>query len=436
MISYKFSFRRVSPLKNKHSFSIVFFSFFLLLLTFWGCQEEPGFIGLEIQPPGDKLAVKFSRTNDIKAFTFTLDSMQSDNYGIQLLGDMKDPVFGLSKADFISKMTMSIYNQNFGVNPVVDSMFLNLRLIGGKYGDNSSSHLIKVYELTDTIYYDSAYYSNIDPLTFHVPATPIASHIYLPSANDTVIKIPITNSAFRDKMIQIDSASKATEKNFQKYFAGLYVTAERQNDPGSIFQVSLSSGQSNLTMHYSDTLVYRYQFGNFVPKVNLFRQDYSSTVFYPKLNQSVIQDSVYYVQSMAGLAGKLSFSGLETWKDSVPVAINKARLILPAELQDATSSAFPRPDRLILLARDSEGKLQTISDYNAGITYFGGTYSAELNAYVFTITNQVQKFIQGTVDKLDLYLLVNDQVTTANRVVLTSGSHSRPISLEITYQRF
>lgn len=439
MIPNKFSFNKAfSFISNKfhHGLSVVFL---LSVFLTWGCEEESSFLGLEIQPPSDRFSLKFSGENVVEAFTFTLDSINSDKFAVQLLGDINDPVFGHSKADFISKMAMSAYGHKFGESPVLDSMFLFLSLTGTPYGDETSSHLIKIFELTDTIYYDSLYNSNIDPLTFHNPGSPVASHIYIPGPKDTVIKIPITDPLFRARLFEIDSASKANEANFHKYFAGLYVTAEKQSDPGSILTVSLGTSLSNISLYYhntEDTLVYRYQFGTYVAKVNLFRHDYSSTVFYPNLNQTIIQDSVVYVQSMGGLAAKLLFPGIETWRDSVPVAINKARLILPIELLDLTASDYSRPSRLILLTRDDEGAFQVISDYNAGNNYFGGSFNPELQAYVFNITSQTQKFILGSIEEIDLYLLVNDLATTPNRLVLNSGNHSNPMRLEITYQRF
>lgn len=439
MIPSKFSFKRAFRVITNKFYHVLSVVLLLSVFLIWGCEEESSFLGLEIQPPSDRFSLKFSGNNTVEAFTFTLDSINADKFPVQLLGETNDPVFGHSKADFISKMAMSSYGYDFGETPVLDSMFLFLSLAGTPYGDKATSHIIKVFELTDTIYYDSLYNSNIDPLTFHNPGSPVASYTFIPGTKDSVIKIPITDPLFRARLFEIDSASKANEANFQKYFAGLYVTAEKQSDPGSILTVSLGTNLSNISLYYhntEDTLLFRYQFGTFVAKVNLFRHDYSSTVFYPNLNQTTIQDSVVYVQSMGGLAARLLFPGLETWRDSVPVAINKAKLILPVELLDLTSTDFARPFKLVLLRRDTEGAFTVISDYNAGNEYFGGSFNPELKAYVFNITSETQKYIQGSIEDIDLYLLVNDLATTPNRLVLTSGNHSNPMRLEITYQRF
>lgn len=439
MILSKFSFNSALRFISNKFYGFLSVVFLLSVFLIWGCEEESSFLGLEIQPPSDRFSLKFSGNNTVKAFTFTLDSINADKISVQLLGEINDPVFGHSKVDFISKMTMSSYGYKFGETPVLDSMFLFLSLAGTPYGDKTASHIIKVFELTDTIYYDSLYYSNIDPLTFHNPGSPVASYVFNPGTKDTIIKIPITDVNFRNKLFTIDSVSKATEANFQKYFAGLYITAEKQSNPGSIFTVRLGTINSNISLYYhntKDTLVYRYQFGTFVAKVNLFRHDYSTTVFYPNLNQTIIQDSVVYVQAMGGLAAKLLFTGLATWRDSVPVAINKAKLILPVELLDLTTTNYARPLKLVLLRRDNEGTFKVISDYNAGNEYFGGNFNPELKAYVFNITSETQKYIQGSIEDIDLYLLVNDLATTPNRLVLTSGNHSNPMRLEITYQRF
>lgn len=415
--------------------------FFLVAFVFLlpGCEAESSFLGLEIQPPSDRLFPKFTTVNTVKAFTFEVDSIEADNYSIQLLGEIADPVFGISKADFFSQMVMSSYKFDFGVNPVADSMFLTLRL-AGSYGNKTTPHIIKIYELTQALYYDSTYYNNINPDDFHQSGSPITSFLYTPGANDTIVRIPIDNSLFRQRFVEIDSASKSTETNFQNFFKGFYITAQKQSNPGSIISVNLNSGFTNMTLHYqnstADSLKFMYYFGGFVSKVNLLRQNYSGTFFYPKLNQTAVQDSVVFVQSMGGLTARIQFSDLSKWRDSVPVVINKARLVFPVERLDATAATFSLPASLILLTKNDKGQFETISDYDFGSNYFGGSYNLETKSYAFNITNHLQKFIQRKIDEVDLYLLVNDIATTANRVVLTSGNHSNPIRLEITYHKF
>ncbi len=439
MISDKLSRRKQTQSFFKRRFLILLSGILFSLIFIFGCHDEPGFIGLEILPDNDKPRVNFSRSTILKGFTYSIDSLQSSNYSLQLLGEVNDPVFGHSQPSFFSRMIMSSYGYNFGSNPTLDSVFLYMHL-GGIYGNKSSSLEINIFELIDTIYFDSAYYDNFNPSGFYNPANPVATFIYTPGENDTILKIPITNSQFNNRLFEIDSASKANDRNFQKYFLGLYVTAQSLVDPGMILTINLSSFNSRIVLHYHNdkdpTLAFNYFFGSFVPKINLFRHDYSSTVFYPKLNQAAIQDSVIYLQSMGGLSARIQSENLKNWRDSLPVAINRARLILPVEELDLTAGVFSRPVKLVLLRKDVDGKYQVISDNDIGLNYFGGGYNAELKAYTFNITREIQKIANGTSDELNLYLLVNDQITTPNRVVLTSGSHSRPIRLEITYQRF
>ena len=423
---------------SRFFFKNVFPGFIVLFILFSGCEEESSFLGLEIQPPTDRLSLKLTADNVINAYTFTVDSIETANYSIQLLGEINDPVFGFTKADFFSKMSMGSYRYSFGENPVVDSMFIYFQ-ISAKYGDDATPHLVHIYEMTDTIYYDSTYYNNLDPAPFFEPGSLITSFLYTPSGNDTLIKIPITDVAFRERFIQIDSVSKDNQINFQRFFPGIYVTSEKQSDPGAILSLILASANSRMIMHFhndSDTLQFSYYFGSLMAKVNLFRQDHSGTDFYANLNQTTVQDTVLYIQSLGGLMAKLDFSDLAKWRDSVPVAINKAKILFPLEEEDLTSADFNKPARLILLSKDEDGKFQTISDYNYGSAYFGGTYSLDTKSYSFNITNQVQKYVQGSLDEIELYLLVNDIATTANRVVLTSGNHSKPIRLEITYHKY
>jgi len=52
--------------------------------------------------------------------------------------------------------------------------------------------------------------------------------------------------------------------------------------------------------------------------------------------------------------------------------------------------------------------LCNMPDYNDGVSYFGGTYEAESNRYVFRITKYIQSVISdSTTVNYGLYLLVN-----------------------------
>lgn len=411
----------------------------LVFMFLSGCEEESSFLGLEIQPPSDRLSIKYFESNEVRAFTFTVDSSDANQVSYQLLGDLNDPVTGVTHADFFTQFSYTSFGNDLGTNPEADSLFLTLS-VAGIYGDKDVSQDIKVYEITQDLRNDSVYYSNLDPAEYFQPGTEIATFSYDHSENNSLVKIPITDAGFIQKILDMDSLTRSSYVDFIKYFKGFYITSERQGDPGSVLRLDLLSTNSRMTFHYknaeNDSLILTFAFGIESKRINLFRHDFTGTDFNSYLNQTEIQDSVVFVKSMSGLSARIQFPDMLQWRDSMPVAINKARLILPVEVLDATTDLFPLPVQLMLLVKNEQDEFATFTDYDIGLGYFGGRYDPDLQAYAFNISNQVQQFITGKLDTLEFYVLVQNNSTTADRVVLTTGNHTRPIKLQITYHKY
>jgi predicted small secreted protein len=80
------------------------FSAVLILITallYAACNKENHGVGLEIQPPGDKLNVFSTDTTSVIAYSQVVDSVKTDETSVSLLGSLLDPVFGKSTAIFI-----------------------------------------------------------------------------------------------------------------------------------------------------------------------------------------------------------------------------------------------------------------------------------------------------------------------------------------------
>ena len=113
------------------TFKTLFRSFFILILPlyslfFVACEEEPSGIGIDLKLPDQRLDVFFSDTNKIQAYTFTQDSIRSDEPIYSLLGTINDPVFGTANASFLTQILLSekLYP---GENVKVDSFLFIIK---------------------------------------------------------------------------------------------------------------------------------------------------------------------------------------------------------------------------------------------------------------------------------------------------------------------
>jgi hypothetical protein len=401
--------------------------------------EEASFIGLEIQPDSDRFYVKDFVHEDISSSVWSTDSIVGTGLSRSLLGELHDPLFGFSKASFLTQVGISSINHNFGPDAQPHSLVLYLRL-SGAYGDATAPNNINVYELNEIPKFDSVYYSNLDASQKVFPGL-LADYTYSPAAGDSIIAIPITNAEFQQKLITAPDSAKQSIGNFITYVKGLYVTASMTGETGSIHSINLNHDNSRLSLFYTNSDLpdsvrrFNYVITADANKLNMFSQDYSTAVFNDVLGQTSTGDPLFYAQGAGGVVSRLDFESLHSWRDSVPVSINSARLVLPVEATQ-TSAAFPVPARLTLLERNEEGTLFTISDITLGDDYFGGVYNEELGHYSFNITNFVQSYIQGKRESASLIVSVRDSGIVPNRVVLRGKDHpSGGPRLEITYTK-
>ena len=136
----------------------VWLFFGCLLTVLWGCTKPQTDIGLGLRPPTDSLQVRVIDTTTVVFQTVREDSLETDELSTGLLGQVHLPGFSQVTAGLVTQLRLSATDINFGVNPVADSMFLQLRYTGDTYGQLLPQHL-SVQPLSDSLSLDSAYHS-------------------------------------------------------------------------------------------------------------------------------------------------------------------------------------------------------------------------------------------------------------------------------------
>lgn len=418
-------------------FSTVILLFFSYLFMVTSC-EDTSFVGLEVQPPGDRFIVNSYRDEIINTSVWKRDSVLATDQPRSLLGVMDDPLFGRLNASFLTQI--GVFDAvDFGSERVADSLILYL-VYTGTFGGESGPQEITVLEITENIDFQTDYFSNFDPAEIIYESDVLAVHTVNPSEDDTLIAIPITSTRFQDKLLFAPDTVTQSLGDFLNYFKGVYVKADLKGGDGAIFSVDLNHPDSRLSLFYrNDTpdTSFRYDFiiNQGANRVNLFEQDYSTAVFYDDISQTATDDSLYYVQGAAGVMGRLDFDFLHAWRDSMPVSINMARLYLPVD-ETAIDEKYPLPARIALFEKDEDGRLFGVIDLSLGDQYFDGTYNAEEGYYSMNITNWVQAFVREKKTDRSLFVSVRESGATASRAVLRNSKHSLGgARLDITYTK-
>ena len=121
------------------------------------CEEGPTTIGSEMLPGSDFVNVKAIDTLSLLSYTNYDGSIRTDNPTVSYIGQIYDPYFGTTTADFVTQIRMGSawYNQPY----TIDSVKLFLQLLESK-GNTDQVHYLTISEISDQIYTDSAYYSD------------------------------------------------------------------------------------------------------------------------------------------------------------------------------------------------------------------------------------------------------------------------------------
>jgi len=432
-------------------------SLIILFLSVLVSCEKPEDFGKEIiTVPGDQLNVLFNDTTSILAHSVLLDSIQTDETSLSLLGNINDPVFGTTTASIYTHIRLDNSNISFGTNPKLDSIVLGLVMKGEYVSKNirkiDKLQTIKVFELDSTFYRDSSYYSNqsvahnsmsIGELTF-IPkpydSITVDSKKYPP-----MIRVKLNNS-FGQKLLNASGTIHLADNgNFLEYVKGLYVEAQKGSNSGSITYIDLLSSYSKVTLFYhndDDTLPLQQDFiinENSARFTHFDHHDYSTArgdfqaQTMPNGGDTALGAQKLFIQSTGGVRTKLYLPYLSNWVDGKKVAIAKAVLVIPLDLTESSLTTMEPPAKLSLVKIREDGTNAFLIDQiSEGETTFGGVYDATRKEYRFTVTRHIQKILNGEPD-YGLNLLVSGSAVTANRAILGGTETPYKIRLELTY---
>jgi hypothetical protein len=413
----------------------LFLSVLCLSFLISGCENDTGNIGLVIQPIGDKPGIAGFDTTTVAAFTSTQDSVRADELTYSLLGSCFDPTFGFSQARFLTQVTLSYFPFYPGDTVTIDSVIMSFR-VADKYGYLDNTQTVYVKELVNDIYYDSLYYTNMD-IQGYVSPDVIGTATFTPS--DTLINIRLDNQ-IGEKLFE-DSLSLTNPNKLKEHFKGFYIYTDPVTEKGAILYLNPTHTDTKVSVYYSntilDSLVYAFEIYSTTARINLYHHDFSQADPSNKILHlnNTSEDSVIYLQGMAGVAGKLTFPYLTHWTDTLKAAVNLVELIVPVEMDDPNKLQFTAPAKLQIFTRTEDGLYHSIPDMLMTSTYFGGNYDLENFLYSFNVTEAYKQYVYREKDDLVFYLLPNNYASTSERIILSSGINSRKIQLKAYYTK-
>ncbi|MES2591574.1 MAG: DUF4270 domain-containing protein [Bacteroidota bacterium] len=451
MIKYKSAYTALPRIFGAKLFLILLAG---ISISITSCDES-SVIGLDVQPPNDLLNVTYIDTTTLVTKTMLVDSLRSDETIIAianianatpgenvLLGNYTDPVFGKTTASLYTQVKLSSINPLFGTAPMVDSVVLSMAYSPAYYG--KTHHVpqnVNVYQVSEDIKLTTTYFSHNTVTTF-APDDLAANHTFIPAPADSVkvtgqtkkpqLRVPLANTFGQLILDQQGLATLASNSAFQTFMKGFYISTEytfTNNSEGNIVQFRLSDSESRLTVYYhsteNDSLKFDMPLAG-VARFSHFNHGYTSGV-HPNLAAQLSstppsQNDVVFVQAMGGVKTRIEFPYIMDWIKAGPIAVNRAELVIKADLGSAYQpDTFAAPPRLVLFGIRDDGTNYELTDAGEGDSYYGGKYNVLTHEYRFNIGRYVQEVLTGRLKNNGLDLLVSSGVVNGSRVVLGGG---------------
>lgn len=413
---------------------MIFFAMILVVMGIIGCENDPEEIGLNIQPENELLNVAYEDSTTVQAYSEIVDSVRTDETSRNLLGSYLDPVFGLTTASIATQVRLSTTSVGFGDSPQLDSIVLafeytRIQLQGDKeilaYGDTTTPQTFRVYELDESIFFDSAYYSNNVP-AIKEPEIGILTTAPTPTDSITVDTLRLKSQLrihlseeLGNRLLEQDSIT--SNEALDDLLKGFYVSPDPVSAGGAIVFFNLLETYSRLTIYYSntesDSLEYHFNINTESARFNNYTHNYdlADPDFLAQMQgDTLLGKERLYLQSMGGVTTKIMFPNFSDWKKE-EIALNEANLIFTNLNQE---SEFEPPSNLVLFRINSEGNNEFLQDQFEGEDYFGGEYDEATGTYTFRITQHLQKVLGSDTLTNNLLLSISGASLLPNRVVL------------------
>ncbi len=275
----------------------------VLISSFIACDKDFATVGSDII--GDNNFDLERQKYEVTAYTNPLEPVQTNNLPLNYLGAYDDPTYGLTTASFVSQLSPSSFDPDFGTDVEIDSVVLTVPYFSRRTEVNAEGETLYVLDsifgdgFIDLKLYENNYFlSNIDPTSeFDTPlmyfsnmstsnnpinpalleATPIPvltdlgeqdplenfkpsnQEIQLKDSENEIserlapaLRVKLDTTYWRNKIIDKQGQPELSNaNNFNNYFRGIYFKATPIDGNGSLALLNFSATNANITIYYS-----------------------------------------------------------------------------------------------------------------------------------------------------------------------------------------
>ena len=447
-----------------------------------GCNSDADDLGLQFfennEAQGEQAAY------DLVAYNVSNnDVVRSDSYSLKkaTLGAFNESQFGIQKSAYVTQVRMPSYAPNFGVNPVVDSVVLEIKpeydatakttltttitykgqaakqtltaYSAVKYGNPASAMTINVNEITTDLGSTGAEILSNRSVTAGTllgtksfTGNPIAVSINKTSDNTVLLtkeaglRIPLNASYFQTKIANKSGATElSSESNFINYFKGLKILVQ-ENDG---YLINFAPDQITMTMYYtygdaSDRKEGTYSFNLASPNVHFSQISYNRSTIFNNVMAGIDRtngDPLLYMQGMGGPGAGIkipenAIEALKTLRRDRRAAIVSAKIRLYTDTS-VWNNSYTKPDNFLV---KKEGETDFITDlktmlYNNNFKLVTA-YATNANPsyYDVNITKTVKDIVEQGLEAKDIILNIGSYLTNYNGALVSEDYNTNVYS--------
>ncbi len=447
-----------------------------------GCNSDADDLGLQFfennEAQGEQAAY------DLVAYNVSNnDVVRSDSYSLKkaTLGAFTEGQFGMQKSAYVTQVRMSSYAPNFGVNPVVDSVVLEIKpeydatakitsttnitykgqaakqtitaYSAVKYGNSASAMTINVNEITTDLGNTGTEILSNKTVTAGTllgtksfTGNSIAVSINKVSDNtalltkDAGLRIPLNTSYFQTKIADKGGASElSNESNFINYFKGLKISI--QDNDG--YLINFAPDQVTMTMYYtygdaSDRKEGTYSFNLASPNVHFSQISYNRNTIFNNVMAGIDRtngDPLLYMQGMGGPGAGIkipenAIEALKTLRRDRRAAIVSAKIRLYTDTS-VWNNSYTKPESFLV---KKEGETDFIADIKA-MLYNNNfklvtAYATNANPsyYDVNITKTVKDIVEQGQEAKDIILNIGSYLTNYNGALVSEDYNTNVYS--------
>ena len=397
------------------------------------------------------------------------DAVRADSYALQraTLGAFTEGQFGTQKSAYVTQVRLSKYAPDFGTNPIVDSVVLEIKpqydattkavtttnvthegqvakhtltkYETVKYGNPAATMNIDVHEIaTDLGAVGTEKLSNSTVTTSGVPlGTKVFSgNVYAVSINktsdntalltkETGLRIQLNASYFQTKIANKSGAIElSNESNFINYFKGLKISV-RENDG---YLINFAPNEVTMTMYYKSggkSNTFSFDLGS--SNVHFSKISYTRSTTFNSVMANINStngDPLLYMQGMGGPGAGIKLNGAGV-SDLKRLYKERGAAILSAKVRLYTdtntwNNSYTKPVGFLVR---KQGETDFITDLK---TMLGNSnyslvkaYSTNSNPsyYDIDITKTIKDIVEKEVEAKDLIINIGEYLTSNGNLV-------------------